>query len=234
MPDLGNRANVMGPQPIGPIKQPPPEMMAAIDRFLAGLIGNPDQALAMTDKRARYRVAQIAGAIKPGVYQHMHILGRARVAEHYFVKARLSGSISVFSAHASGKKAWSQEVQAPERARAELTVPPLEDEPAAPPPGPPVDKPAAPPRPSPGGPVLGVQRGVAIGLGALGVVGLVVGTVFGVQAKSQWSDTLAQCRASDPTWCYPGAFSIQKSAASSATASTVSFASATVASGLKP
>ena len=93
MPDLGNRANVMGPQPIGPIKQPSPEMMAAIDRFLAVLMaGKPDEALAMTDERARERVAQIAGAIKPGVYKQMHVLGRARVAEHYFIKARLSGS----------------------------------------------------------------------------------------------------------------------------------------------
>jgi hypothetical protein len=93
MPDLGNRANVMGPQPLGPIKQPPPEMTVAIDRFLTVLMaGNPDDALAMTDTRARDRVAQIAGAIKPGAYNHAQILGRARVAEHYFVKARLSGS----------------------------------------------------------------------------------------------------------------------------------------------
>jgi hypothetical protein len=92
MPDLGNRANVMGPQPIGPIKQPPPEMLAAIDRFLAVLMaGNPAEALAMTDERARERVTQIAGAIKPGVYKQMHILGRARIVEHYFIKARLSG-----------------------------------------------------------------------------------------------------------------------------------------------
>jgi hypothetical protein len=92
MPDLGNRANVMGPQPIGPIKQPAPEMMAAIDRFLAVLMaGNPAEALAMTDERARGRVAQIAGAIKPGVYKHVHILGKARIVEHYFIKARLSG-----------------------------------------------------------------------------------------------------------------------------------------------
>ena len=93
MPDLGNRANVMGPQPLGPIKQPPPEMMAAMDRFLAVLMaGNRDEALAMTDERARDRVAQIAGAIQAGVYKQTRILGRARVAEHYFVKARLSGS----------------------------------------------------------------------------------------------------------------------------------------------
>jgi hypothetical protein len=68
-------------------------MMAAIDRFLAVLMaGNRDEALAMTDERARDRVAQIAGAIQAGVYKQTRILGRARVAEHYFVKARLSGS----------------------------------------------------------------------------------------------------------------------------------------------
>ena len=93
MPDLGNRANVMGPQPLGPIKQPPPEMMAAIDRFLRALTGgNPDGALAMTHDRAREQVARIVRTMEPGVYQHTRILGRARVAEHYFVKARLSGA----------------------------------------------------------------------------------------------------------------------------------------------
>jgi hypothetical protein len=68
-------------------------MMAAIDRFLAMLMaGNRREALAMTDERARDPVARIAGAIPPGVYKQMRILGKARVAEHYFVKARLSGS----------------------------------------------------------------------------------------------------------------------------------------------
>jgi hypothetical protein len=67
-------------------------MLAAIDRFLAVLMaGNAAEALAMTEEQARDRVAQIAGAIKPGVYKQMHILGRARVVEHYFVKSRLSG-----------------------------------------------------------------------------------------------------------------------------------------------
>jgi hypothetical protein len=92
MPDLGKRANVMGPQPLGPIKQPAPEMLAAIDQFLAALMaGRKDEALAMAQEPARDRVKQIADAIKPGVYDDKEIVGRARVAEHYFVKARLSG-----------------------------------------------------------------------------------------------------------------------------------------------
>jgi hypothetical protein len=127
------------------------------------------------------------------------------------------------SARASGKRAWSQDVQAAERARAELTIPPLEDEAAPPPPVTPGEKPATPPSP-PIAPGLGVQRGVAIGLGALGVVGLVMGTVLGVSAKSQWSQALTQCRLSDPTWCYPAAFGPGDGAVTAATGSTVSFA----------
>lgn len=92
MPDLGNRANVMGPQPLGPVKQSPPEMLAAEDRFLAALMaGRKDEALAMAQDPARDRVSELAAAIKPGAYNETKILGRARVAEHYFIKARLLG-----------------------------------------------------------------------------------------------------------------------------------------------
>jgi hypothetical protein len=95
MPDLGNRANVMGPQPIGPIKQPEAEMMAAIDRFLAALMaGKKEDALAMTLEQARDRVNQIADSVKPRGYDSSQILGKARVAEHYFVKAKLTGGKS--------------------------------------------------------------------------------------------------------------------------------------------
>ena len=93
MPDLGNRANVMGPQPIGPIKQPAPEMMAAIDRFLEALMaGRNDDALAMANDDVRGKVNDVATAIKGRGYTEKKILGKARVNEQYFVKARLSGS----------------------------------------------------------------------------------------------------------------------------------------------
>ncbi len=127
------------------------------------------------------------------------------------------------TARAAGKKPWSQEVQAAERARLELTVPPLEDEaPAAVPVGPAAPPPPA--APASGRGVFTPQRGVAVALGAVGVAGLVVGAVFGAKARSQWSDTLASCRAGDPTWCYPAAFGAHDSAVSSATVSTVSLA----------
>lgn len=93
MPDLGNRANVMGPQPIGPIKQPDPGMLDAIDRFLRALMaGMKDEALALSAPQAQDRVDQIADAVKSRGYNDIEILGKARVVEHYFVKARLSGT----------------------------------------------------------------------------------------------------------------------------------------------
>lgn len=93
MPDLGNRANVMGPQPIGPIRQPDPDMIATIDKFLGALIaGKKEEALAVTHQQAHDRVSSIADAVKPCGYSEIEVLGKARVAEHYFVKARLSGS----------------------------------------------------------------------------------------------------------------------------------------------
>lgn len=126
------------------------------------------------------------------------------------------------AARAAGKKPWSQNVQTAERARVDLTVPPLEDDVVAPPP-PPL-RPDATPAPAPSGPVLTPRRGIAIAVGAVGVVGLVVGAVFGAKAKSAWSDTLASCRNGDPTWCYPGAFGSHDSAVTSATISSASLA----------
>src|SRR5262245_31011260 len=92
MPDLGNRANVMGPQPLGPVKQADPEMVKAVDRLLAALIaGDKAAVLALSHDSVRERMAQIADAARKGSYDRSEIVGRARVVEHYFVKARLLG-----------------------------------------------------------------------------------------------------------------------------------------------
>ncbi|MGO9455168.1 MAG: hypothetical protein ACLQDV_29595 [Candidatus Binataceae bacterium] len=92
MPDLGNRANVMGPQPLGPIRKPDPVMMDAIDRLLSALMaGRHDEVLAMTAEGARDQMTLLAHAIKPGAYDKKEIVGKARIVEHYFVKARLTG-----------------------------------------------------------------------------------------------------------------------------------------------
>jgi len=93
MPDLGDRGNVNGPQPIGKVIEPPAEMFDAAARFMQALInGDTVAALAMTHEQARDQVAAIADSIKAGAYNKTEFFGKARVVKHYFVKARLIGA----------------------------------------------------------------------------------------------------------------------------------------------
>ncbi len=68
----------------------------------------------------------------------------------------------------------------------------------------------------------GVQRGVAIGLGGLGVAGLVVGSVFGLKASSKWSDAKQHC-AAVPENCNADGIALQQDATSAARISTIGF-----------
>jgi len=93
MPDLGERGNVMGPQPIAPIVEPPPEMFAAADRLLNALIrGDRTTIEAMTPAHVRDEMMQIANAIPANKYDRFELIGRARVSKHYFLKAMLTGT----------------------------------------------------------------------------------------------------------------------------------------------
>ena len=92
------------------------------------------------------------------------------------------------------------------------TLPPL-------PPPPPLVK--APPPVEPG---LSTPRIAALAAGGVGVVGLVVGAVFGVRAGSQWSSAQALC--ADPVkgeTCSRAGIQLGKDAGGSATLSTVGF-----------
>jgi hypothetical protein len=92
MADLGVRANVMGPQPISQVRQPPTAMIEAADRLIAALIrGDRGEVDALTDEQAREQMTTIAAAILPGTYDKVTIIGRARVANHFYTKARLTG-----------------------------------------------------------------------------------------------------------------------------------------------
>jgi hypothetical protein len=93
MPDLGERGHVMGPQPIAQIVQPPAEMFAAADRLLNALIrGDRATIEEMTPAHVRDEMMQIANAIPPNRYDNFELIGRARVAKHYFLKAQLTGA----------------------------------------------------------------------------------------------------------------------------------------------
>ena len=119
-------------------------------------------------------------------------------------------------ASAPGKKSWTGKVTV--RAGAgtmTAEVPAFMDavvEPAALP---------APADPAPAG--WSPQRTVGIAVGAAGLVGIVVGSVFGAKAMSADSDSHAHCVAPDFIRCDPQGQQLGKDAFSAATASTVGF-----------
>jgi hypothetical protein len=131
----------------------------------------------------------------------------------------------VIEATAPGKKKWSTEVDvAANAARVSVEVPTLLDEGAA------TSTQVggstqAPVTTKEGEATSGSspQRTIAIGVGAVGVVGLAVGTVFGLKASSNWSDAKKGCT-SYPSGCSDGAVQLQSDAKNAATLSTVAFA----------
>jgi hypothetical protein len=92
MADLGVRANVMGPQPIGQVREAPEAMVAAAEHLIAALMrGARDEIAALTHEQAREQMRKLTDAIKPGNYDSFKVIGGARVANHFFTKARLTG-----------------------------------------------------------------------------------------------------------------------------------------------
>lgn len=92
MADLGNRANVMGPQPIAQIVDPPQSMIAAADAILGALIaGRRGEIEKASDEQAREAMLRIADSVKPDAYDKVTIIGQARIAKHWYTKARLTG-----------------------------------------------------------------------------------------------------------------------------------------------
>jgi hypothetical protein len=93
MPELGNRANVMGPQPIAARKPVEPEMTAAVARVMDLVASGKSAELeAMALPKARESVADLARSARPGAYNKNEVLAHARVNAQYFVKCRLSGA----------------------------------------------------------------------------------------------------------------------------------------------
>jgi len=92
MPDMGYRDNVMGPQPIATRKPIPESLLAMVRRILDLLAaGKGAEASAMTVASAKDELAQLAAAVKVGVYNDKSIVGTARTNEHFWIKARLTG-----------------------------------------------------------------------------------------------------------------------------------------------
>jgi hypothetical protein len=116
-------------------------------------------------------------------------------------------------ADAAGKKHWSARFHATEGASVELSVPELEPEVVAP----------APPPPSPPAPErsAGWQTPTAVVAAGLGVVGLAVGSGFGIKAIEDWSTAKPGCSG---TVCTRADYPYWHSAHAEGIASTVSLA----------
>lgn len=129
-------------------------------------------------------------------------------------------------ASAPGKKKWSSTVQVADAAKLAVQVPALAPDAAA-------SSTGTVPAPGASGPVSvataaaplaqpgSAQRTTAVIVGAAGVVGVGLGTLFGLQAKADWSDAKNHC----PTFqsCDARGVELHSSASSKATVSTVAF-----------
>jgi hypothetical protein len=134
-------------------------------------------------------------------------------------------------ATAPGKRPWSTKVAASaEGASLTVEIPTLADAPAAPPPPPPpasgepgpvasppgVDEPA---RPAPTASV----RTAGFVVGAVGLVGLGVGTWFAVSARSKFDDSLSSCAPDDQNRCSSAGVTRRGEARTDGSLATVAF-----------
>jgi hypothetical protein len=131
----------------------------------------------------------------------------------------------VIEAVAPGKRAWTSKVQVTgDAAKVSIEIPKLQATGSAEPTTAPVittaggnTAPAA-TKPAAGS----AQRVAGLVIGGVGVVGVGLGTIFGLQASSKWSDAKAACT-DYPFDCGVGARDRQSNARSAATVSTVGF-----------
>jgi len=92
MGDLGDRINVMGPQPIAERSEIPTAMLEAARRVLERLAAGDAAGLAaLAAPSGAGELAVVASAIKPGAYDRNEIIATARINDHHYVKAQLHG-----------------------------------------------------------------------------------------------------------------------------------------------
>jgi hypothetical protein len=140
------------------------------------------------------------------------------------------------AASAPGKQSYSEQITITRESR-RLTIPELQDQPSSAPPEPmrpangethaaggtsPTSAPAVLPGSPP--PAGRTQRGFAYAAGVAGLVGLGIGSSFGIVALDRNSKSKDQCRPGDASLCSPRGVKLRSDAQSAATVSTVAFA----------
>jgi hypothetical protein len=92
MPELGNRSNVMGPQPIGSRISIPDAVLKSADHIMDLLARGECTALAaLAMPQAESELAALAAEVPPGDYDSREIIGTAHNIRHWYIKARMSG-----------------------------------------------------------------------------------------------------------------------------------------------
>jgi hypothetical protein len=134
---------------------------------------------------------------------------------------------------APGKKPWSTTVRVePKPGQSTVRVPALADAPAPAPPAPaarakePAARPVVPAPADAGASSWSAQRTVGLVLGGLGLGGIAVGSVFGVQTLSKISEAREQhgCTNDDPPRCDAEGVALHKDANTTANVSNAAFA----------
>lgn len=127
----------------------------------------------------------------------------------------------VIAASAPGKRGWSRRIELGSHGdHVQVAVPVLPDDVSFS-----ADLRTAPPAlPEPASGVVGdsVQRTLGLIAGALGIAGVATGTLFGVKAAADWSDTKEQCKAFP--YCGEEGARLAQQAKTSALISTIGFA----------
>jgi hypothetical protein len=155
----------------------------------------------------------------------------------YGVAIPIDPGAHVIEASAPKKKPWTTTLDAKDpSASLTVTVPPLEDAPDTTPSPPatvvppPASTATTPPAstttlPPPAPPSSGSsQATIGIVVGAVGIVGVGLGTVFALSAKSKYNDSLDACLPSSPNQCSQSGVDQRNSARTSGNIASVAFA----------
>ena len=134
------------------------------------------------------------------------------VPAEYGLAVPIDSGAHVYEAIAPGYKPWKGNLEVVgDNAKAGITIPVLEKAPVV------KLKPGANPN------AWRPLRTVALVSGGIGVVGLALGSVFGLEASSSYNASLANCRSSNKNLCTPDGVSKRNDAISQGNISTVAF-----------
>jgi len=190
------------------------------------------------DQEERYEVAQReADAIEPRLSRltlavdptsapeklELRLDGALIPETLWGVAAPLDPGEHVVEATAPGKLPWIQSIEIGEQDSQTLDVPELEDAPPEPeePPASPAKVTPVAPAPPEDKPALNGQQIIALGVGGVGVVSAVVGSIFGLSAMSALDDSDTMC--SSRNVCTDEGISRREDAMSHAAASTIAY-----------